>query len=184
MLAKMETNKEAKIWTITEIDSYVISGDSNGDVIIWDKKFGNSLKTFSELKGDVLQLAVINQEFKTIYASGVDSKIICISQAQLSKKQKHNSAAIIGLNSQERGDLDKDWVYSGNTRGQSHDVRCLLYIQKFNALISGGVSTDLCLYNLEKNGKIHDTFAFRRADKHKKKFRHIPPFELKNQISV
>ena len=57
------------------MDNYLISGDSNGDIIIWDKKSGNSLKVFSELEGDVLALA-INYEQQTIYASGVDSKVV------------------------------------------------------------------------------------------------------------
>lgn len=63
------------MWTIGEIDNFVVSGDSNGHVIIWDKKMGNSLKVFNELKGDVLTIAV-NYDQKTIYASGVDSKVI------------------------------------------------------------------------------------------------------------
>lgn len=123
MLLKMELSDDAKIWTLNQADGYLISGDSNGDVVIWDKKSGNAIKTFSELKADCLQLVIIGQEYKTIYASGVDSKIVCISQVQLSKKQKHYVPNIIGMSTQERKDIDKDWVYTSNMRGQSHDIR-------------------------------------------------------------
>jgi len=71
----MENHKECNFWTLCDIDNFLISGDSNGDVIVWDKKSGNSLKTFSEHKGDVLTLTA-NQDQKTVYASGVDSKVV------------------------------------------------------------------------------------------------------------
>ena len=48
----MELSDDAKIWTLNQADGYLISGDSNGDVVIWDKKSGNAIKTFSELKAD------------------------------------------------------------------------------------------------------------------------------------
>lgn len=163
-----------------EIDSFVVSGDSNGDVILWDKKSGNSLKTFSELKGDVLALA-INQDQKIIYASGVDSKVICLRQVSVSNKQKHYNPKIIGHNSHEREGSDRDWVYSGNTRGQSHDIKSLVYLERHQCIISGGVATDLCIYSLEKYGKLQDSFKLKRSNK---KFLHIPPFELKNQVTV
>ena len=166
------------MWCIGEVDGFVISGDSNGDVIVWDKKSGNSLKIFSELKGDVLALAV-NQDQKTVYASGVESKVICLRQVQLSNKQKHHHTKVIGLSDRERGDADKDWVYSGNTRGQSHDIKALVYLESHQCLISGGVSTDLCIYALEKHGKLQDSFKLKKSNK---KFLHIPPFELRNQV--
>ena len=44
MLAKMETHSNAKIWALAEVDGYIVSGDSNGNVIIWDKRSANALK--------------------------------------------------------------------------------------------------------------------------------------------
>lgn len=156
-----------------------MTGDSNGELIIWDKKSGNVLKVFSELKGDILALAV-NQDQGIIYASGVDTKVICIRQVQLKGKKKYQ-AKIIGSNYHDREGVDKEWVYSGSTRGQSHDIKSLVYLETHQCLISGGVSTDLCIYSLEKYGKLQDSFKLKKS---KKKFLHIPPFELKNQISV
>jgi hypothetical protein len=134
---------------------------------------------FNELKGDILALAV-NQDQGIIYASGVDTKVICIRQVQLKTKKKYQ-AKIIGSNYQDREGVDKEWVYSGSTRGQSHDIKSLVYLEIHQCLISGGVSTDLCIYSLEKYGKLQDSFKLKRSQK---KFLHIPPFELKNQISV
>lgn len=168
------------MWSIGELDDFVVTGDSNGDVIIWDKKSGNSLKVFSELKGDVLAIAV-NQDQKTIYASGVDSKVICIREVQLSNKKKQHHMHVIGENNRVHGGAAKDWVYSGNTRGQSHDIKSLIYLETHQCLISGGVATDLCIYSLEKHGKLQDSFKLKKSNK---KFLHIPPFELKDQMIV
>ena len=137
-----------------EVDSFLISGDSNGDIIVWDKRSGNSLKTFNESKGDILTLTA-NQDQKAVYASGVDSKVILIRQVHISNnKQKHYTPKIIGLDEKDRLDIDKDWVYVSSTRGQSHDIRSLIYLEKHHCLISAGVSTDLWVYSLEKHGKL------------------------------
>lgn len=141
------------------------------------------MKVFSELRGDVLTLAV-NYDQKTIYASGVDSKVVCIRQVQLSKKQMHHIPKVIGQDNSGRMDINKDWVYSGNTRGQSHDIKSLIYLEAHHCLISGGVSTDLCIYPLEQHGKLFDSFKLKKSDKKSRKFLHIPPFELKNQVLV
>jgi len=91
---------------------------------------------------------------------------------------------VLGLDEGDKLNLDKDWVYSGNTRGQSHDIRSLIYLEnKHHCLISCGVSTDICIYSLEKHGKLYESFKLSKTDK-SKKFLHIPPFELKNQVSI
>lgn len=55
----------------------MISGDSLGDISIWDSEFGTVIKTFSYLKGDILSL-VVNENFKSVYASGVDSRVVSL----------------------------------------------------------------------------------------------------------
>ena len=57
--------------------SFLISGDSEGDLIIWDSTFGTQLKKFSSLKGDILDIE-INDSFSMIYATGIDSRILSI----------------------------------------------------------------------------------------------------------
>lgn len=102
-------------------------------------------------------------------------------EVQLSSKNTHKYPHVIGSEESNRVDIDKEWVYSGNTRGQSHDIKSLIYLENHQCLISGGVSTDLCIYSLEKYGKLQDSFKLKRTNK---KFLHIPPFELKNQVSI
>jgi len=99
----------------------------------------------------------------------------------LSSKNKHHYPKIIGKSEGNRIDVDKEWVYSGTTRGQSHDIKSLIYLENHQCLISGGISTDLCIYSLEKYGKLQDSFKLKRSNK---KFLHIPPFELKNQVTI
>jgi len=74
-LIKIFKHKEASIWTLKEVEGFLISGDSNGEVIIWDKKSGSAVKVFSDFQADVLTLAV-NEDQRTVYASGVDSKVV------------------------------------------------------------------------------------------------------------
>ena len=67
------------IWCLKRFkDEYLISGDSLGEVSIWDLEFGTLIKTFNHLKADILTLEV-NLKHDTIYASGVDSRVISIS---------------------------------------------------------------------------------------------------------
>lgn len=99
---------------------------------------------------------------------------------QLSSKNTHKYP-IIGSEESNKIEIGKEWVYSGNTRGQSHDIKALIYLESHQCLISGGVSTDLCIYSLEKYGKLQDSFKLKRSNK---KFLHIPPFELKNQVEI
>ena len=62
---------------MTEVSDpqYIVSGDSLGQVIIWNRKSGTAVKVISELQADVLTLCSIKD---TIFASGIDSKVISI----------------------------------------------------------------------------------------------------------
>jgi hypothetical protein len=42
-------------------------------------------------------------------------------------------------------------------RGQSHDIKSLVMLNK-NTLLSGGVTTDICVYKLE-DGRFKDQFG-------------------------
>jgi hypothetical protein len=56
---------------------YLISGDSQGDIIIWDAEFGTLTNQFKQLKGDINAIEV-NEHPLSIYASGADSRVVVI----------------------------------------------------------------------------------------------------------
>ena len=89
------------------------------------------------LKGDINTLAV-NETFNTVYASGVDSRILSIALKTTT----------------DRGD---EWMYGQMFRGQSHDIKSLLMINE-SLLISGGVTTDICVYKLNE-GRFTEQFG-------------------------
>jgi hypothetical protein len=122
------SNPELSIWRIVEIDENEIGcADSSGTFRVWNAAHGISLYQNKQSQYDLLCLCTSNG---TVYATGVDSKI-CSYQRQ----------------------ANNDWVASSSTRGQSHDVRSILCLE--DALISGGINTDICIYPL-KNGRFEE----------------------------
>ena len=135
---------------------HLISGDSQGDVTVWDAEFGTISKQFKNLKGDINAIEV-NEQFNSVYASGADSRVVVI---QL-KEDKHTGVT--------------DWVFASIYRGQSHDVKSLVLLSP-KQLLSAGVTTDLCLYNLI-SGRFTDQFGKdSKQQQMAPKLRHIPPF--------
>jgi WD40 repeat protein len=155
-----------------------VTGDSQGFTTIWDKESGNQVKSFKDHQGDVLTITVNTYE-NCVYSSGVDSKISCFQYIKLSSSK--TAPKVLGQKTQNYHMNNYEWVLSGSTRGQSHDVKSLVYLEGHNCLISGGEARDLCIYQLEKHGKLQDSFKLKRTQK---KYLHIPPFELKNQVTV
>jgi U3 small nucleolar RNA-associated protein 4 len=98
-------------------DLTVVSGDSDGSVKFWEGKYGTLLTSFTDHEADILALVAVQD---SIYASGVDSKVVKFSLT------------------------DDKWVLASKARGQSHDVRALAWTGV--ALISGGVTSDICIY--------------------------------------
>lgn len=115
---------KALIWCIKLHNSILITGDSQGDLSLWDSQHGTLLKQFNQLKADILQVE-INPYYDIIYASGVDSRILSV---QLDKRSDQ-------------------WVFLGLFRGQSHDVKALVRTGR-EELCSGGNTTDVCIYKL------------------------------------
>jgi len=105
-------------------------------VTIWDPEHGTLTKQFTNLKADINALEV-NEHYPSIYASGADSRVVVI---------------------QLKEDADsEEWVFASIFRGQSHDVKSLLLLSH-RQLLSAGVTTDICLYNLT-NGRFTDQFG-------------------------
>ena len=115
-------------------ESFLVSGDSTGEVTFWDTVHGTQLQTFNQLKADILTIEV-NPKHGFVYASGVDSRVLSIQLTKQKSAQK--------------------WVVQNVFRGQSHDIRALLLQDADHKLLSAGVTTDVCVYPLT-NGRLPD----------------------------
>jgi WD40 repeat protein len=100
----------------------LISGDAEGKIKIWDSKYGVLINEFSEHESDVV--SIIKGENNVLYCTGCDSLIVTIQFNE------------------------SEWKVTSRFRGQSHDINALLLLND-NCLLSGGVTTDICIYNLK-----------------------------------
>ena len=120
-------SRSTLVWDIKFLtNSTIVSADSLGKVQLWNGKHGTLIQAFHLHLADVLTLAVSDREDE-IYASGVDSKILCICKA----KSK-----------------DTKWIKCGEVRAHSHDVRSLA-LSRGGLLASGGVDTQLIVYSTD-----------------------------------
>ncbi|GJJ09488.1 hypothetical protein Clacol_003711 [Clathrus columnatus] len=140
-------------------DGTFISGDSLGNVKLWDSRTGTQLQSFTAHGADVLCLAV-GSDGNTIYSSGVDQKI-----CQFSKINIESSCTKTSINK---------WVNTGSRRVHSHDVRglgvwppyapvpsSLLPSSPVSFLASGGLDMSLVICPCTKpNSKTLGSFAF------------------------
>ena len=148
-------NKEEKnlIWSICSINTqYLFAGDSNGRLLVLDMQVGNITQEIKEHNGDILTICFNNNlEQPIIYYSGVDSLIGCI------KFDKKNN----------------NFIFVSSFRGQSHDVNTLSLVDN-NILLSGGNTTDICIYHLFNGGNLYQKYE-KKVNTNIK--RHISPFE-------
>jgi hypothetical protein len=77
----------------------------------------------------------VNSHYGTVYATGVDSRVMTI---QLNKQTEK-------------------WVFVNLFRGQSHDIKSLV-LSDANELLSGGDTTDICVYKMD-SGVLHEQFG-------------------------
>ena len=146
-------NEKNLIWSICSINTqYLFAGDSTGLLLILDMNVGNIVQEISEHKGDILTMCFNNNiEEPIVYYSGVDSLIGCI------KYDKKNNV----------------FGFASSFRGQSHDVNALSLIDN-NVLVSGGNTTDICIYHLFHGGNLYQKYE-KKVNTNIK--RHISPFE-------
>ena len=148
-------NSEEKnmIWTLCSINAqFLFAGDSKGRLLILDMKTGNINQEINEHKGDILTMCFNNNlEKPIIYYSGVDSLIGCI------KYNKKNN----------------EFIFTSSFRGQSHDVNTLALLDD-DTLLSGGNTTDICIYHLFNGGNLYQKYE-KKVNTNIK--RHISPFE-------
>lgn len=97
----------------------VVSGDDSGSVKIWEPRFGTLVKSINQHRAPILALA--SDSSNALYASGINSQIIKITNSE------------------------NQWKVDGKYRGQSQTVRAIVNFMD-QTLISGGDSLDICLY--------------------------------------
>ena len=151
--SSMDTHSEY-IWKVCIISSkFLASGNSNGLLQIWDIQFGVLYQQFKEHDKDILTICY-NPINKVLYYSGCDSIVCSLSY------------------------FDSKFVISSKIRPQSHDIMKLLLLNNF-VLLSGGITTDICLINLEKG-----RFIEKYDKKSNKLKRHISSFNQKGLFKM
>lgn len=103
----LKKGKEANnmIWTIHSFsDKYLLSGDSNGVLTVWDSVYGVMLKEFREHEADILTICS-NKNTGTVYFTGSDS-LVCSIQM-----------------------IKDEWTLTSKFRGQSHDINSLVLMK-------------------------------------------------------
>ena len=115
------------VWDLKFLsDTTIVSADSLGKIQLWNGKHGTLRQSFQLHLADVLTLAVSEEE-DTIYASGVDHKLVRL------QKLKDKKGA---------------WVKTAEVRQHSHDVRSIA-LSKAGIIASGGLDTQLILCPME-----------------------------------
>ena len=137
-----------RVWALVALaDGTVVSGDSLGHVQFWDGMTGTMLQTFdqNDNKADVLALAVSENE-STVYASGVDSRVISIERPAVLPNSKFLDGPL-------------KWILTHARRPHTHDVKALAICRlrdrkaslvpdkdQHEILCSGGIDTKICTY--------------------------------------
>ncbi|KAL8172058.1 hypothetical protein V2J09_023862 [Rumex salicifolius] len=108
---------ELCIWSLLSLRSgTLVSADSTGSVQFWDSHHGTLLQVHSLHKGDVNALAA-DPSHNRIFSAGSDGKVILY---------KHSRNAVgSNFNSSSSSEAVKKWVYVGNVRPHTHDIRAL-----------------------------------------------------------
>lgn len=137
-------------------DSTVVSGDSRGNVQVWDGRLGVLTLTIHQHEAQVLCLAASADE-RAVFASGVDARVTCLRRAPANS------------------DGEAGWVYTTSHRIHSHDVFALCVVPSSTPsstpspladqhacpltaslgplLLSGGLDTKLCVYFVDDFAK-------------------------------
>lgn len=149
-----------RVWALEALgDGTLVSADSLGHVQMWSGDTGTLQQTIdqNENKADVLCLAVSADE-KKIYASGVDSRVICIEPVPHKRQDAEGYY----------GPMNK-WMLSHAHRPHTHDVNALAIVMRGNKhtestpdrrtddarelLFSGGIDTKICTYSVHEGRK-------------------------------
>lgn len=144
---------QACVWRLQALsEDLLASGDSQGAVNIWESQYGTLVCSLHTHEADILALTYFKE---CLYAAGVDSKVVQVKEA------------------------GGTWRITGKCRGQSHDIYSLAAT---SVLLSGGVTTDLCLYPADLFDSEGDAVVLHKEKiQYKAKpYRHIPALRLDN----
>jgi U3 small nucleolar RNA-associated protein 4 len=123
-------------------DGTVVSGDSLGHVQFWDGNTGTLISSFeqNDNKADVLDLDITLDESK-VFASGVDSRVVCIERSAVARDGTTRSS---------------QWIMTHALRPHTHDVKAVVLVPNSKrdgtvseVLCTGGLDTKLCTYSVE-----------------------------------
>jgi len=126
------------VWALALLSSGLVlaSGDSLGQVKLWDIKTTTLLQQILTHDADVRCLQSFPGSPELLFASGIDSKVVCL-----------------------RGPTSADvsyWTMPDSHRPHTHDVfafaACTTHTGK-RLLVSGGVDTKLCVYSVDSFGQ-------------------------------
>jgi U3 small nucleolar RNA-associated protein 4 len=149
-----------RVWALELLsDGTLVSADSLGHVQFWEGRTGTLQQTIdqNDSKADVLCLAVSEDE-SVVFASGVDSRVICIERVPLTKRMQTDYYGPI-----------RRWAPSYAQRPHTHDVNALAIVRQAlrknlapsekrsedlqQILCSAGVDTKLCTYPVHEGTK-------------------------------
>jgi WD40 repeat protein len=130
--ATTPVGQSCSIWSIVLLrDETIVSGDSNGRVLVWDGQRGVATHCFTQHSADVLALAVSRDETQ-LFAAGVDGKVVCLrrggSGINGSSHSSATSSSGASLGSSANGSSHSGaqaWQYTHSQRSHTHDVFCL-----------------------------------------------------------
>jgi len=108
---------ETMVWSVLFLSgSTLASGDSLGNVQVWELEFGTLRQSFAKvLQGDVLCMAT-SKNRDVLYASGVEGKIVEL------KRVASAADADIPAIEEINDDANAKWVLTANHRQHTHDV--------------------------------------------------------------
>ncbi|KAH8929351.1 WD40 repeat-like protein [Atractiella rhizophila] len=141
--------EETLVWCVGVLrDDTIISGDSLGNVKIWDGKLNTQLRNIKAHRADVLCMS-INMDGRSFFTSGVDQRISLIQLTPPSNPSTTDNRP------------SPHWSLVATKRGHSHDVKALAVSPSYSIssprsilnqgtlpiLLSGGIDLNLVLHN-------------------------------------
>ncbi|XP_060779683.1 U3 small nucleolar RNA-associated protein 4 homolog isoform X2 [Neoarius graeffei] len=117
-------SKECVVWSVVYLtDGTIFSGDSSGNVKIWDDRTGTLIRCHQVTKWDVLTLSA-SQDETSVMAGTSEGTVIQFQFLSMVLEQD-----------------EKEWVRTRTFKHHTHDVRAVLETNM--TLVSGGMDTQI-----------------------------------------
>ena len=139
----------------------LVSGNSLGQVQFWNADTGTLSQTIiqSSTSADVLKI-VANAEGTKLFASGVDSKIVCLERKKLvapvlTANTSSNHDDLTSLMTSHLAETSyRSWKMTISQRPHTHDVKAMVILSTAvptsvtETLLTGGIDTKICSYSV------------------------------------